>query len=220
MLIKSFDTTNCINGCKIFNDNANYLYWENRKVTSDEFDIVNFINSYFDNKSLEILHVGIGNSFLASSLLNFNQITGITISQNEISHAKLKNIPRYKQIFLNKYKKNAFDLFKYNKFDLIIDSNIKSFACCEKSFHHLFNQYIGLLKNKGKIITHTKGLNWTRVIKPKISFSLKKLFYKKLKEYDGPITNILSLNDCKNIAHINNLTFELNQKKIILFSKL
>ena len=45
MLINKFNTTECINGCKIFNDNSNYLYWENKNVTNDEIDILAFLNS-------------------------------------------------------------------------------------------------------------------------------------------------------------------------------
>ena len=96
MLINKFNTTECINGCKIFNDNSNYLYWENKSVTSDEIDILAFLKSKNDQKKLNILHVGIGNSFLASKLKNFNEIIGITISQNEIKYASTKNIINYK----------------------------------------------------------------------------------------------------------------------------
>ena len=99
MLINKFDTTECINGCKIFNDNSNYLYWENRNVTNDEIDILNFLNSK-NNKDLNILHVGIGNSFLASKLNSFKEIIGITISQNEIEHATSRNIFNYKYFIL------------------------------------------------------------------------------------------------------------------------
>ena len=99
MLIKKFNTTKCIAGCKIFNDDSNYLYWENRKVTNDEIDIINFLNSNNKNTNLSILHIGIGNSFLASKLDNYKKIIGITISQNEIMHALSKNIRNYKYFF-------------------------------------------------------------------------------------------------------------------------
>jgi hypothetical protein len=217
MLINKFNTTECINGCKIFNDNSNYLYWENRKVTSDEIDILEFLNSNNNNKNSNILHVGIGNSFLASKLNYFKEIIGITISQNEIKHASTNHIPNYKYFFLNKYKSNSLDVFKDKKFNIIIDTNIKSFACCDKAFINLFEQYANSLDSNGFIISHINGLRWSRTIKPKLAFSVKNFFYKRLKEYDGPVTNILSQSDCKILAHKHNLKLYLNNKNLIIF---
>ena len=54
MLIKKFKTTNCIDNCKIFNDKSEYLYWENRNETSDEVDIVNFLNRNKKSQNLNI----------------------------------------------------------------------------------------------------------------------------------------------------------------------
>ena len=137
MTISSFNTTLCINGCKIFNDNSRYLYWEDRKVTNDEIDIIKFLNSNLIKEDLDILHIGIGNSLFASEIKHFNEIIGISISQNEIDKSSLMHIPNYHSIFLNKYQKNAFDIFDQKKFDLIIDINIKSFACCDNAFDNL-----------------------------------------------------------------------------------
>lgn len=217
MLIKKFNTTECINGCKIFNDDSDYLYWENRSVTTDEIDILNFLNSKNINKDLNILHVGIGNSFLATRLNYYNEIIGITISQNEIKNAYSKNLSNYKIFFLNKYKANSLDLFKNKKFDIIIDTNIKSFSCCNKAFKNLFNQYVNFLDYGGYIISHTSGLKWTKIVKPKLTFSLKKLFHKKLKEYDGPINNIMSIYDCKILANNNGLQLDLYNKNLVIF---
>ncbi len=217
MLINNFNTTECINGCKIFNDNSNYLYWENRNVTNDEIDILNFLNSKKNNKNLNILHVGIGNSFLASKLNYFKEIIGITISQNEINYASNQNILNYRYFFLNKYKANSFEVFENKKFDIIIDTNMKSFSCCDEAFLNLFSQYVNLLKNNAYIISHTNGLKWSRIIRPKLAFSFKKLIYKRLKEYDGPSHNILNISDCKNLAYKNNLRLDLENKNLIIF---
>ena len=217
MLIKKFNTTKCIAGCKIFNDDSNYLYWENRKVTNDEIDIINFLNSNNKNTNLSILHIGIGNSFLASKLDNYKEIIGITISQNEITYALSKNIKNYQYFFLNKYKKNSLHIFNNKKFDVIVDVNMKSFSCCDRAFHNLFTQYTYLLKNNGFIITHNNGLKWSRVVKPKIAFSHKNFFHKKLKEYDGPSNNILNISDCKKLALENNLKLNLIHNNLIIF---
>ena len=217
MLISKFNTTECINGCKIFNDNSNYLYWENKSVTSDEIDILAFLKSKNDIKKLNILHVGIGNSFLASKLKDFNEIIGITISQNEIKYASTKDITNYKYFFLNKYEANSLDIFKNKKFDIIIDTNIKSFSCCDNAFNNLFKQYVNSLSHRGYIISHINGLKWSRVVKPKLSFSLKNFFYKRLKEYDGPLNNKLSIPDCKILANENNLKLDLDNINLVIF---
>ena len=217
MLINKFNTTECINGCKIFNDNSNYLYWENKSVTNDEIDILAFLNSKKIKKKLTLLHIGIGNSFLASKLNNFKEIIGITISQNEIKYASTKNIVNYKYFFLNKYKANSLDIFENKKFDIIIDTNIKSFSCCDNAFNNLFKQYVNSLSHRGYIISHINGLKWSRVVKPKLSFSLKNFFYKRLKEYDGPLNNKLSIPDCKILANENNLKLDLDNINLVIF---
>ena len=167
----------------------------------------------------KLLHIGIGNSYLANNLRIFYLIKGISISQNEIEHAKSQNITNYNISFLNKYKSAAFKKFKNEKFNFIIDTNIKSFACCIHAFENLFYQYYDLLAPLGQLITHTNGLKWTRIVKPKLAFSIKNFFYKKLKEYDGPRSNILTLKDCKKIAKNFNLNLDLSNKKLLIFKK-
>ena len=36
MFIESYKKSKCINGCALFNDESNYLYWESKKETTDE----------------------------------------------------------------------------------------------------------------------------------------------------------------------------------------
>jgi len=221
MFVKNYNKTKCINGCELFNDSSNYLYWENRKVTSDEVEIVNFLNNKYKSQKISILHIGIGNSYVASKLNIFNLIDGISISNNEIILANSLNINNYKVYFFNKLKKNVFSNNLFTKYDVIIDVNLKSFSCCEFSFNKLFNDYSSMLNINGTIITGKRGMNWSRIVKPVIRFSLKNLFYKKLKEFDGPKSNILSINECKDISNKNNL--ELNEVKnsnIVTFTKI
>ena len=42
MIINHYEKTKCINGCELFNDKSKYLYWENRNVSTDEVEIINF----------------------------------------------------------------------------------------------------------------------------------------------------------------------------------
>ena len=206
MFFFSYKKTTCINGCVLFNDNSNYLYWEKKEVTRDELEIINFIKEHNDKKNSHILHTGIGNSFIASNLDNFSKIDGITISGNELSHGNKKNINNYNIYFLNKYSKDAFSQKdKSNYYDLIIDANLKSFSCCSEAFEKLFKKYVLMLKNDGQIITSRAGMNWSRQVKPAHGFSITKMFYRRLKEFDGPASNILSINECEQLGKNYNL---------------
>ena len=219
MLIRSYNKTECIKGCTLFNDKSKYNYWENRTVTTDELEIVKFINSNVFKKKVNILHIGIGNSYVAENICNFKKIDGITISSNELSYANKLNINNYKAHFLNKLSRNALDKESLSKsYDLIIDANLKSFSCCEIAFNKLFNNYTSKLSINGLIITGRKGMSWSRTVKPVYTFSFTKIFYKRLKEYDGPSSNILTIEECEKLAKIYNLKLFYNAE-ICTFKK-
>ncbi len=214
-----YDHVLCPNGCKLFNDNKNFSYWEEKEVTSEENDIVNYINKHNVFLNNRILHVGIGNSYLAKNLNKTFIIDGISISNNEIILANNLNINNYKCHFQNKYSdKNILDEQK-NLYSIIIDINLKSYACCDVAFIKLIERYKKILLHGGMIITSLAGMKWSRMIKPVLSFSLKKLIYKRLKEFDGPKNNILDLNDIRNIAIKYNLLLENIDNKIIILKK-
>ncbi len=173
MFINNYNKTKCVNGCDLFNDTSSYLYWENRKVTTDEVEIVNFLNNQYKNNKISILHIGIGNSYVASNLNIFNNIDGISISSNEINLANKLNIKKYKNFFFNKLENDVFSNSFFSKYDVIIDVNLKSFSCCDHSFNKLFSDYNKMLNTNGIIITGKKGMNWSRIVKPIFSFSFK-----------------------------------------------
>ena len=206
MFIKSYKKTQCIKGCTLFNDNSNYNYWESRQETSDEIKIVQYINQKIDSRKIKILHIGIGNSYVALNVEKYDCIDAISISGNEILNAQKLNINKYKTFFLNKLANNAFDENEIaSNYDIIIDANLKSFSCCDHAFEKLFKIYVSKLVKNGEIITGRKGMNWSRNVKPTYAFSLSKLLYKRLKEIDGPSSNILSINDCEKLANKFNL---------------
>jgi hypothetical protein len=215
-----YKKTKCIDGCELFNDEKSYSYWENKKETLDEIEILNFINSNNSSNLSKILHIGIGNSYIASNLNKYSLINGISISSNEIWFAKNLNIKNYNVSFKNKYEFNTFYNFSDYKYDIIIDANIKSFACCEKAFQHLMQQYFDILNFDGFIITNTRGMNWSRKIKPIIHFDFKYFFHRRLKEYDGPSSNLLTVSEFGLLS--KKFGFNLNNlgNNIILLSKL
>ena len=215
-----YKKTKCIDGCKLFNDEKSYSYWENKKETLDEIEILNFINSNNSSNSSKILHIGIGNSYISSNLNKYSLINGISISSNEILFAKNLNIKNYNVFFKNKYEFNTFYNFSNYKYDIIIDANIKSFACCEKAFQHLMQQYFEILNFDGFIITNTKGMNWSRNVQPIIHFNFKNLFHRRLKEYDGPSSNLLTVSEFYVLSKKFGFTLKNFKKNIILLSKL
>ena len=215
-----YKKTKCIDGCELFNDEKSYSYWENKKETLDEIEILNFLNSNNSSNSSKILHIGIGNSYISSNLNKYSLINGISISSNEILFAKNLNIKNYNVSFKNKYEFNTFYNFSDYKYDIIIDANIKSFACCEKAFQHLMQQYFDILNFDGFIITNTRGMNWSRKIKPIIHFDFKYFFHRRLKEYDGPSSNLLTVGEFDSLSRKFGFTLTNLDKNIILLSKL
>ena len=215
-----YKKTKCIDGCKLFNDEKSYSYWENKKETLDEIEILNFINSNNSSNSSKILHIGIGNSYISSNLNKYSLINGISISSNEILLAKKLNIKNYNVSFKNKYEFNTFYNFSDYKYDIIIDANIKSFACCEKAFQHLMHQYFDILNFDGFVITNTRGMNWSRKIQPIIHFDFKNFFHRRLKEYDGPSSNLLTVSEFDRLSKKFGFTLKNLGKNIILLSKL
>ena len=208
--------TNCPYGCKLFNDNNDYSYWEDKKEIQDEIEILSFINNNFKNGQ-KILHVGIGNSYIAKNLSQKNHITGITISKNEINTAKNLNLINYNFFFQNKYAENNILDKITNLYDIIIDNNLKSYSCCNNSFQTLFHRYKKNLTKKIIIVTSFTGMKWSRLIKPVLSFSLTNFFYKRLKEFDGPKKNLLTFNECKNLSNKFNLRVIKINESILIF---
>ena len=103
-MLFSYRKSKCINGCELFNDEKNYSYWEGKKETQDEIEILSLLNtSKYSDSLAKILHIGIGNSFIAKNLNSFSKIDGISISNKEILNAQESNINGYNSYFLNKY---------------------------------------------------------------------------------------------------------------------
>jgi len=189
----------------------NYTYWENREITSDEFEIINFLEKSYDLRAKSILHIGIGNSFFAKKFFK-NQIFGITISQKEIDLAYSLRLSNYKVLLCDKYSLNFKEKLNNISFDLIVDTNLKSYSCCQDSFNFYMENLFYKLKKNGTLITSKNGMNWYKNLKPKLSFNLKNFFHFKLKEVEGNKENVLSENELKSLASQFNLEFSFDDK--------
>ena len=180
--------------------NKRYSYWETRKTTLDEQQIIEKIleDKLLLNKN--ILHIGIGNSELAQKVDNSNKIFGISLSNNEIDYAKSLNLKNYRAVFCDKYSLKFKEIFKNTKFNLIIDTNLKSYSCCQNAFDYMMENLFYYLKPGGKIITSINGMAWFKTLKPKLSFNFKNFFHYKMKEISGNPNNILKKSELKNIC--------------------
>ena len=156
--------------------NKQYSYWESRETTLDEQEIIEKIleDKLLFNKN--ILHIGIGNSELAKKIDTSNKIFGITLSNKEIDYAKSLNLKNYKTTFCDKYSLKFKEIFQNIKFNLIIDTNLKSYSCCQNAFDYMMDNLFNYLEPGGKIITSINGMKWFKTLKPKLSFNLKNFF--------------------------------------------
>ncbi len=194
-----------------------FSYWENKNTTSDENEVIKFIENLNINHA-SFLHIGIGNSKFANYFSDKGNITGITISKKEILKAKSLNLINYNVLLCDKYSLNFKSLLKKKKFDLIVDTNLKSYCCCQKSFSFFMHNLVKLLNYKGIIITSRRGMSWYKNLKPKLSFNFKNFFHYKLKEYEGNKDNIFTLEEANNLS--NSLSLKLfTDKNILTFSK-
>lgn len=200
--------------CKRITLDKKISYWENKKITTDEIKIINYLK--YKKKILlykkTLLHVGVGNGFLIKSLKSFvKNIYGISISLNEIELCqKIKNINKSNLYLCDKFSKDLLNHFSKIKFDIIIDNNLKSYSCCNYTFDKMIKNYNHLLMPNGKIIASMNGLKWTKLLKKKISFNFNNFIHYKFKEINGPNRNILKLNDCILLAKKNNMDFMSN----------
>ncbi len=190
----------------------NFTYWEDRNTTSDELEIIDFLENSYKLESKQVLHIGIGNSSFAKKFFNNNHIFGITISKKEIENANLLNLSNYIFLLCDKYSKDFTRELNNKKFDVIVDTNLKSYSCCQESFIFFMENLFNKLNDGGILITSKNGMRWFKELKPKLSFNFKNFFYYKLKEVDGNKENILTINELKNLSKRYNLKFSFDNK--------
>ncbi len=210
---------NYICKCKHFDfSKKNFAYWEEKLITTDEKNIIEYLEKISNFTSKKILHIGIGNSFFAKKFFRSNEIIGLSVSNSEINAAKNLEMKNYKTFYCDKYSINFRELLKNLTFDYIIDTNLKSYSCCEESFYYYFSNLNKLLKPEGVIITSNKGMKWFKKLVPKLTFNLKNFFHYKLKEIKGDNSNVFSENDVNNVCKKYSLKF-IEMEKISYFER-
>ena len=82
----------------------------------------------------------------------------------------------------------------------------------------MFENFVKVLDNNGIIISNKNGMNWVKKLKPKISFNFKNFFHYKMREIDGNIENIFSMDEASKISNKFSLKLTLDND-VVIFSK-
>ena len=175
-------------------------YWENKKVTSEEFAIFKYLKKNIKSNS-DILHIGVGCSHGVQVLKNkFNSFIGLTIAGQEKSKADYLNIKNNSTYLVDKYNSEQLNkILKPNSFDYIIDINLKSFSPSNELYENMMNNFYSFLKVDGSILTSESGMKWTTQLN---------LVSNNFLQIGGNDNNILTLKDLENFAQKNNLIIE------------
>jgi hypothetical protein len=122
------------------------------------------------------------------------------------------NLKNYQAYLIDKYSTQFKDFLDKNTFDLIIDTNLKSYTCCQETFEFMISNIFQSINPNGMLITSINGMKWFKDLKPKLSFSVKKFFFFKLKEINGNKNNILLTEELKKLSQKNNFKMTFDDK--------
>src|SRR4030095_9842729 len=126
--------------------------WTQQETTRDQARIEDVLDT-MAMTGTSILHVGVGNSKFAQRFASrVRRLDGLTVHQNEKTHADALGIPNYTVYMLNKYSPEFVSVIT-NTYDVIIDNNLPSFACCQYHFAVMFENYLQVLNSPGQILT-------------------------------------------------------------------
>jgi len=132
--------------------------WTQQPTTRDQVCIEAVLDT-MPVTGASILHVGVGNSQLAQRFAGrARHIDGLTVHQNEKTHAEALGIPNYTVYVLNKYSPEFASVIT-NTYDFIIDNNLASFACCKYHFSIMFENYLQVIAPGGQILTCQIGMD-------------------------------------------------------------
>lgn len=135
--------------------------YENMPTTPDEEAVIQYYERNCDLLlSKSILHVGIGNGSLYRSFSpHVSRFTGLTISAPEID-AFNHRFPGHGATLVVGNKHDFRILRRIGKdriFDIIVDVNLKSFACCHQHFEDYIDFLAAALAPGGTVVTSERG---------------------------------------------------------------
>jgi len=138
------------------NDEA--IDWTQQQTTPDQVRI----EAVLDTMALtgaQLLHVGVGNSKLAQRFASrLSGVDGLTVHHNEKIYADALAIANYTVYVLNKHSREVVSVLSHT-YDFIIDNNLASFACCKKHFFIMLENYLSLLRSRGRVLTCQIGMD-------------------------------------------------------------
>lgn len=130
-------------------------WWEEIAAPSeDEKSIIHYLRDY-DLSGYDVLHVGVGNSFIARSFPTA-RVTGLTISILEYQKALSLHYASYTPILIDKHDPALDNIL--GSFNIIIDNNIGSYSPDFKSACDFLKVAIDHLHPNGYLVTHSEGL--------------------------------------------------------------
>jgi hypothetical protein len=130
------------------------LGWLGREPTLDEREIVEWLRRR--RGPSRILHVGIGNSLLSKEF-GKNVAQAMTKDGAEARNAEALGVPA---ILCNKYDVGSYVERLLAPFDLIVDVNIRSYACCDRHFVEYLEEMLEALGPNGSLVTSRRGLEY------------------------------------------------------------
>jgi hypothetical protein len=132
--------------------------WTQQPTTRDQVCIEAVLDTLTVTDT-SILHVGVGNSQFAHRFASrVRRIDGLTVHQNEKTHAEALGLPNYSVYVLNKHSPE-FGSVITQTYDFIIDNNLASFACCKYHFAVMLDNFLRVLASHGQILTCQIGMD-------------------------------------------------------------
>jgi len=132
--------------------------WTQQETTRDQA-CIEAVLATLAVTGASILHVGVGNSEFAQHFAGrAYRIDGLTVHQNEKTHADTLGIPNYTVYVLNRYSPEFVSVIT-STYDFIVDNNLASFACCQQHFAVMCENYLRILAPHGQILTCQIGMD-------------------------------------------------------------
>ena len=136
--------------------------WEDAPTTREETAVQAYLR---DRPSLvhgaSMLHIGVGNGSLFEAFgAELAVYVGVTISLPEVRHFEADlSTPESTVLLADKYDVAALWSLP-RRFDLIVDVNLRSYACCETHFSELMAFYADRLGPGAILITAQSGMSF------------------------------------------------------------
>lgn len=155
-------------------DSISLTNWESKATTCAEQAVIRYLGEVPERYcGKRLLHVGIGNGALFAAIgEGLAAFTGITISRAELEkfNERFAGMDATTALLANKHDERVYPSIG-GDFDLIVDVNLKSFACCEKHFQSTMDYLAGALSPGGILMTAQSGLDFGWAANTAVAFT-------------------------------------------------